>query len=193
MRPGIYVPLPVEPLWSGAFVLRTSLDPVSLVPPARRALQEMDSSLPIYEVTTMSDRLAESLWGRQASSWLFAVFSTLALLLAVGGIYGVISYGVSQRSYELSIRMALGAEGEQVLKLVVREGMVLVVVGAFIGLVAAYVAAKGLSAMFFGVGALDPLVYSGVTVILLAVALVANLVPARRASRTDPMQSLREG
>ena len=193
MRPGIYTPLAFEPLWSGAFILRTPLDPVGLVAPARRALQELDPSLPIYEVTTMAQRLDESLWGRRAASWLFAVFSTLALLLAVGGIYGVISYGVSQRSFELSIRMALGAEGGQVLKLVLRQGMLLVAAGAIIGLLGAYLAARGLSAMFYGIGAVDPLVYSGVTAVLLIVALVANLVPARRASRPDPMLSLRVG
>jgi predicted permease len=193
MRPGIYVPLPAEPLWSGALVLKTPLDPVTLVPPARRALQELDSSLPVYEATTMSERLDESLWGRQATSWLFSVFSTLALLLAVGGIYGVISYGVTQRSFELSIRMALGAQGGQVQNMVLRQGMILVAAGAFLGLVGAYLAARGLSAMFFGVGVADPLVYAGVTALLLGVALIANLIPARRASRTDPMQSLREG
>ena len=158
MRAGIYAPLADEVLGSGAFLVRTSLDPVSLVPPARRALQELDPSLPIYGITTMSDRLSESLWARQASSWLFAVFSSLALLLAVGGIYGVISYGVNQRAFELSIRMALGAESGQVLGLVMRQGMLLVGIGTVIGLAGALAAARGLSALFFGVGAMDPLV-----------------------------------
>jgi ABC-type antimicrobial peptide transport system permease subunit len=193
MRPGIYVPLAYEPLGSGAFVIRTLLEPVSLVPQARRALQELDASLPIYEVTTMSERVSDALWGRQASSWLFAVFSSLALLLAVGGIYGVISYGVNQRAFELSIRMALGAERGQVLNLVLRQGMILVGLGAAIGVAGAYAAARGLSAMFFGVDALDPLVYSAVTLLLVGVAVVANLVPAHRASRTNPMRSLRDG
>jgi putative ABC transport system permease protein len=193
MRPGLYLPLSSQPLWSGAFVIRTPLDPVSLVPQARRALQELDPALPIYGVTTMSDRLSESLWGRRAASWLFGVFSTLALLLAVGGIYGVISYGVNQRTFELSIRMALGAERGEVLSLVLRQGMILVGIGTVIGLAGAYAVARGLSAMFFGVGALDLLVYSAVALLLTCVAVIANLVPARRASRTNPMQSLREG
>jgi predicted permease len=193
MRPGIYAPLAYEPLRSGAFVIRTPLDPVSLVPQARRALRELDAALPIYDVTTMSERVSESLWGRRAASWLFAVFSGLALLLAVGGIYGVISYGVNQRAFELSIRMALGAERGQVLSLVLRHGMILVGIGTAIGLAGAYAAARGLSAMFFGVGAMDPLVYCGVTFLLASVAAAANLIPARRASRTNPMQSLREG
>jgi len=193
MRPGIYVPLAYEPLGSGAFVIRTPLEPVSLVPQARMALQELDPSLPIYDVTTMSERVSDALWGRQASSWLFAVFSSLALLLAVGGIYGVISYGVNQRAFEVSIRMALGAERGQVLNLVLRQGMVLVGIGTVIGLAGAYAAARGLSAMFFGVDALDPLVYSAVTLLLVGVAVVANLVPAHRASRTNPMRSLRDG
>jgi predicted permease len=193
MRPGIYAPLAYEPLRSGAFVIRTPLDPVSLVPQARRALRELDATLPVYDVTTMSERVSESLWGRRAASWLFAVFSGLALLLAVGGIYGVISYGVNQRAFELSIRMALGAERGQVLSLVLRHGMILVGIGTAIGLAGAYAAARGLSAMFFGVGAMDPLVYCGVTFLLASVAAAANLIPARRASRTNPMQSLREG
>jgi putative ABC transport system permease protein len=193
MRAGIYVPLASEPLGSGAFVIRTPLDPVSLVPQARRALQEMDPTLPIYGVTTMSERVSESLWARSASSWLFAVFSSLALLLAVGGIYGVISYGVNQRSFEISIRMALGAEGGEVLGLVMRQGMILVGIGAAIGLAGSYAAARGLSALFFGVSPMDPLVYTVVTLLMLGVAVVANLVPARRASKTEPMQALREG
>jgi putative ABC transport system permease protein len=193
MRPGVYIPLAQNPIDSPIFVVRTSLDPTGLVAPSRGALQELDPNLPIYDVQTMSDRMAESQWVRQASSWLFAVFSGLALILAVGGIYGVISYGVNQRTFELSIRMALGAEGGQVLGLVMRQGMVLVGIGSVIGLVGAYAAAQGLSALFFGVSALDPIVYGGVTVLLVGVAVVANLFPARRASKTDPMQSLREG
>jgi predicted permease len=193
MRPGVYIPLAQYPIDSPIFVVRTSLDPTSLVAPARRALQELNPNLPIYEVQTMSDRISASQWVRRASSWLFAVFSGLALMLAVGGIYGVISYGVSQRRFELSIRRALGAEGGQVLGLVMRQGMVLVGIGTVIGLVGAYAAARGLSALFFGVGALDPIVYGGVTVLLVGVALVANLFPAHRASKTDPMQSLRDG
>jgi predicted permease len=193
MRPGIYVPLAQYVIDGPIFAVRTSLDPTSLVAPARRTLQELDPNLPIYDVRTMSDRVAESQWARQASSWLFAVFSGLALILAVGGIYGVISYGVNQRTFELSIRMALGAESGQVLGLVMRQGMLLVGIGAVIGLVGAYAAARGLSALFFGVSALDPLVYGGVTLLLVGVAVLANLLPARRASKTEPMQSLREG
>ena len=193
MRPGVYVPLAQYVIDGPIFVVRTSLDPTSLVAPARRTLQELDPNLPIYDVRTMSDRMAESQWVRQASSWLFAVFSGLALLLAVGGIYGVISYGVNQRAFELSIRMALGAEGGQVLGLVMRQGMLLVGIGTVIGLAGAYAAARGLSALFFGVGALDPIVYGGVTILLVGIAVVANLLPARRASKTNPMQSLREG
>jgi predicted permease len=193
MRAGVYLPLAHEPLGSGAFIIRTSLEPVSLVPQARQALQEMDASLPIYEVTTMTERVADALWARRASSWLFAVFSSLALILAVGGIYGVISYGVNQRAFEMSIRMALGAESKEVLTLILRQGMILVGVGTVLGLAGAYAAALGLSTMFFGVGALDPLVYGSVTALLLLVAVLANLVPALRASRTNPMHSLRDG
>lgn len=193
MRPGVYIPLAQYPMDSPIFVVRTSLDPTSLVAPARRALQELDPNLPIYDVQTMSDRMAASQWVRRAASWLLAVFSGLALMLAVGGIYGVISYGVNQRRFELSIRMALGAEGGQVLGLVMRQGMVLVGIGTVIGLVGAYAAARGLSALFFGVAALDPVVYGGVTALLVGVAVVANLVPAHRASKTEPVQSLREG
>jgi predicted permease len=185
MRPGVYLPLAHEPLGSGAFIIRSPL--------ARQTLQEMDASLPIYEVTTMTERVADALWPRRASSWLFSVFSSLALILAVGGIYGVISYGVNQRAFEVSIRMALGAESKEVLTLILRQGMILVGVGTVLGLAGAYAAALGLSAMFFGVKALDPLVYGSVTALLLLVAVLANLVPALRASRTNPMHSLRDG
>ncbi len=195
MRPGIYVPLAQQrwPYRSMVMILRTSMDPLSLVAPARRVVQEMDPDLPVFDVTTLADQVAESQWTRRASSWLFSVFSALALALAIGGIYGVISYQVSQRNHEMSIRLALGAQCGQVTSQVLRQGMVLVATGLALGLVAAYAVARGISGMMFGVGAADPLVYLGVTILLLLVALVANFLPARRAGRVDPMQSLRGG
>ena len=117
----------------------------------------------------------------------------MALLLAVGGIYGVLSYTVTQKSLEIGIRMALGAQDRQVLGQVIRQGMGLVGLGAVLGLAGAYGMARAISSIFYGVGAGTPAIYGGVAVILLAVGVLANLLPARKAARVSPMGALRAG
>ena len=129
--------------------------------------------------------------GPPSPTWLAAIFSAVALIMAVGGIYGVISYGVSQRTHEISIRMALGAQGGQVLRLVMRQGSMLVLLGVVLGLGGAYAAAHAISPVLFGVDPGDLRVYAVVTLVLGAVTLLANFLPARRAARLDPMSGLR--
>ena len=124
-------------------------------------------------------------------SWLIGAFSTVALLLAMAGLYGVISYTVGQRTREISLRMALGAEGRDVRRLILRQGMVLVVIGVAVGLAVSLAAAKVVSGILVGVSAKDPMVYVGVTALLIAVAAVANYVPAFRVARMDPAEALR--
>ena len=191
MRPGVYLPLNALAVSSLQVAVRTPGDPTGLVPPIRQALQEQDSRIALFQAGTMAERMEESLWSRRASSWLIGVFSAVALLLAVAGIYGVISYGVSQRVREIGIRKALGARRGRVLGEIFRQGMLIVGLGVLAGLVGAYAVAGLISDTLVGVSPTDPKVYAGVTALLLVVAGLANLLPARRAARLDPMGVLR--
>ena len=191
MRPGVYQPLRQVPL-DGFFVaLRTSPSAPSPLAEARAVTAELDPELPIYADRTMKTVLERSLWARRATSWLIAAFSGVALLLAVAGLYGVISYAVSQRTREIGLRMALGARAEQVHRQVVREGLLVVAVGAIVGLLAALAMGGVVSGLLVQVSPTEPVVYVAVTLLLVAVASAANYLPARRAAATDPMGALR--
>ena len=191
MRPSIFQPHPQIPYRSMSIVLRSSGDPRGLVEPARQILQRTDANLPMFDVRTMTERLERSLWARRAYSWLFGIFALVALILAAAGIYGVISYAVTQRTREIGIRMALGATPGEVLSGVLRTGMVLVAIGAALGLTATLLAARLLETLLFGVSPRDPLIYSAVILGVACVGLLANFVPARRAAAVDPMRALR--
>jgi predicted permease len=191
MRPGVYQPLAQVPLQSFHVALRTAAEAPSPMGDARALTAELDPELPIYSDRTMSDVLAASMWARRATSWLIAAFSAVALFLAVAGLYGVVSYAVSQRTREISVRMAMGARAEQVRGQVVREGMAVVATGALVGLVAALAMARLVSGLLVQVSPREPVVYAVVTLLLLAVAAVANYLPAKRAAATDPMTALR--
>jgi predicted permease len=193
MRQGIFQPLAQEALSGASIVIRTTLDPVSLVPQIRRLTGEADPDVAVLTPRTMREILDESLWGRKIVAWLFGGFATMALILAVGGIYGVLSYTVSQRRLEIGIRMALGAENRQVLGEVLRQGMLLVGSGTLIGLVGAYGMARAISSIFFGVGTGSLALYGIVILILLSVGVVANLLPARKAASVSPVGALRSG
>lgn len=192
MRPGIYMPLPQNPLRQATLALYTRGAALELTGAVRRVVADMDAELPIYQVSTMQDRLRSSLALRETYSWLLTAFACLAVLLALGGIYGVASYAVTQRTREIGIRIALGARTGQVLGAVLRGGMVIVTCGVLLGLLGALAGARALSSLLFGVDAGDPMVYGGVALLLVATALVANFLPARRASRIEPMTSLRD-
>ncbi len=191
MRPGVY--MPVRQLVDNRMnvVVRTAGDPEEVVAPVRRALWEQDAELALFNVATMDRRLRDTLWTRRASAWLVGAFSAVALILAVAGLYGLVSYTVSQRVQEIGIRIALGAEQRRVLGRVLVEGMTIVAAGVVLGLAVAVALAGVVGDTLVGVSATDPLVYGGVTALLLSVAALANLVPARRAARLDPMGVLR--
>ncbi len=191
MRPGVYQPLVQSPRSGFAVALRTRGETGTIVSAVRAMTARVDVELPVYNVQTMTEQLDAALWTRRATSWLIGAFSTVALLLSIAGIYGVISYSVGQRTQEISIRMAMGAQSQQVLRQIIRQGMSLVVVGVVLGLVLSWAGGGLVSGILVGVSATDPAVYIGVTALLLAVAALANYLPARRAAALDPMDALR--
>ena len=172
-------------------VLRSQGDPAALSPMVKSALRSIDPDLPMYSVRTMSERVEESLARRKFSMLLLGLFAGLALALATIGIYSVMAYLVSQGTREIGIRMALGATQREILKLVVFQGMTLAVAGGAIGLAAAFLLARLMSSLLFGVKASDPLTFGAISLLLTIVALLATYIPAKRAARVDPMLCLR--
>jgi putative ABC transport system permease protein len=187
----IYVPHAQDPGWNFmGVVVRTAGDPAAFAATVRREVQALDKDQPVYSVRTMDYVVANSLGARRVSMQLFAVFAGVALLLAAIGIYGVMAYSVTQRTQEIGIRMALGAQKSDVLGLVIRQGMTLTIIGVVVGLVGAFALTRLIASLLFGVGATDPLTFVAIPLLLLFVALVACYLPARRAARLDPTIAL---
>ncbi|HYP26606.1 MAG TPA: ABC transporter permease [Blastocatellia bacterium] len=174
-----------------ALMVRTSGDPMSFLPAVRNHIWSLDKEQPIYNVRTMEQLMAASIARPGFNTLLFSIFAGVALVLAAVGIYGVISYSVTQRTHEIGIRMALGARHGDVLKMVVRQGMVMAMIGVAIGLLAAIALARFISSLLFNVSATDPLTYVGIALLFAGIALLACYIPARRATRVDPMIALR--
>ena len=197
MRPGMYMSITaVDSAHSFerfGVVAKTSGDPASLFAALRATVRELDPELPMFGVTTMRAALEQSMASRRAIALWLAAFAAIALTLAIGGIYAVLSYVVGRRRHEIGIRMALGAQRAQVLGLVVRHGLRLVGVGLVLGVPSAYFASRVLGTLLVGVSARDPLTYVGVALVLLATGLVAAIVPARRAAGVAPAIALGEG
>jgi predicted permease len=194
MRQGVYWPFPGAVRAVGgatAIVVRTAVPPQSLVEPARQVLRDMDRSIPMADVSTMSAELDESLWVRKSATGLSGIFSLVALILAVGGIYGVVSYRVNQRTKEIGIQMALGARHTQVIGQVLKHGTLLIGIGVVLGLVGAYGAGAVIASVLVDADYRDPLVYGIVVAILAAATLAANLLPAKRAASVQPAEVLR--
>lgn len=171
--------------------VRASGDLLTLAGPVRRAIHEVDADLPISEVRTMEQILGESARTRRWTMALLAAFAGLALVLALVGIYGVMSWSVAQRTREIGIRMALGAQSEQVMGMVFREAMKLAAAGLVIGILGAFALRRVLASQVFAVSASDPMIYTGAALLMLAAAMLACYVPACRASRSDPLTALR--
>ena len=173
--------------------IRTAGDPVSLINPLRGVIKAMDPTLPLFDVRNMMDHVQKgrALLGVRVGAWFAAVFGALALLLASVGLYGLISYSVEQRTREIGIRVALGARTSTVLGLVLRQGMVIAVVGVVVGLGLTMVVTQFLRSILYGVAPRDPVILVTVAVTLGGVAALASLVPARRATRVDPLTALR--
>jgi putative ABC transport system permease protein len=194
-KPRIQLYLPYAQLGgipSMSVAVRTTGDPLLMARPVRDAIHDVDKDMPLSNVQSMDQMLESSLGQRRLSMILLGAFSAIALLLASIGIYGVLAYSVTQRSRELGIRMALGAARGRVLRLVIGQGMVLAVIGIAIGLVGAFALTRLLGAQLYSIKATDPATYAGVAFVLAAIAFVATLVPALRATRVDPVVALRE-
>ncbi|MFL6207321.1 MAG: ABC transporter permease [Pyrinomonadaceae bacterium] len=190
-RAMVYWPQP-ELVRSGMMiVLRTATDPLSLAPAAQREIQALDKDQPVADVRTAESWLAESVARTRFGTLLLNVFAAVALLLAAVGIYGVMAYSVTQRTHEIGIRMALGARPFDVFKLVVGQGLMLTLSGVALGLGAAFMLTRLLTNLLYEVSATDPTVFLGLAVLLALVAFVASYVPARKATRVDPMVALR--
>ncbi len=188
----VYWPMNAGTKWFMFFLVRTSTDPMSVLPTVRSAIRELDSSLPLSNVTTIDESMADSLQAPRYLMIIAGAFAVVALLLSVIGIYGVMSHHIQQHTKDIGIRIALGGGTRRVLGEVVWGGLRLAVVGVFIGMVGALYLTRFLSSLLFGVGTTDPLTYSSVAAVMLGIALVACVLPALRAARVDPVSSLRQ-
>jgi putative ABC transport system permease protein len=178
--------------WEGmSLVVRSSVDPAGLSASVRQIVAEVDKSVPVSNVQTMDHIVSQSITQPRFNLFLLGLFSSLAMLLSAAGIYGVTSYTVTQRTHELGIRLALGAQVSDVLKMILGQGMAVILVGLVIGLVGAFALMRLLRSLLFGVGENDPITFVAITGVLLLVALVACYIPARRATKVDPLVALR--
>jgi putative ABC transport system permease protein len=194
--PDVYFPLLQFPLREGginnlSLAVRTEADPTSLTAAIRGELQKLDPNLPVYGITTMAQQVARRTTQSRFSAWLLGVFGALALVLSAVGIYSVMAYAVQQRTHEVGIRLALGARVGDVLRMVVWRGMCLALIGVALGLAAALALTRVMKNLLFNVSATDPATFAGVALLLVGVALVASYIPARHATKIDPLLALR--
>ena len=190
--PHIYFPLYQNPTYGSVVYLRTGGDPASLGDAVRREVHEVDPTIPVFAVRTMDEVVSKYLEQRRFALELLAIFAGVALLLACIGIYGVMAYTFSQRTNEIGIRMAMGAQRIDILKIAASEGAVVVAFGIVSGILGAALFTRFLQSMLFEVKSSDPATYLGISALLAAVTLLACLVPARRATRVDPLIALRQ-
>ena len=190
-QPLAYLPMTQDYSPAVTMQVRTSGRPEAVIPTALRQVQSLDANLALTNVNTIGELIDQGLWAPRMGAALLTIFGGLALVLAVIGVYGVLSYSVQQQTREIGIRMAMGAQSGRVLGLVVTQGMRLAVAGLFAGLVIAFAAMRLLSSLLFGVSPHDPVVFGGVSLILATVAILACYFPARRAARVNPLVALR--
>ncbi|HEX6283642.1 MAG TPA: ABC transporter permease, partial [Pyrinomonadaceae bacterium] len=190
-RPFIWTPMAQDYSSSGILTVRTDGSPEPLLAAVRKEVQALDPNLPLFDVKTLTEHMRFALFPARVAASVLGVFGLVALLLSAIGIYGITSYTVAQRTHEIGIRLALGAQLSDVLSLVLRHGLKLTIIGAAIGLFGAYLATRAITSVLYGVSATDPLTFGVVSVLLIGVALLACYVPSRRATKVDPLIALR--
>lgn len=192
MRPHIYWPQAQRPSAGMTIVIKSSSDPATVISAVRNEIWSIDRNQPVGDVKVMEQYVSDSLSRRRLNMTLLGIFAALALLLATVGIYGVMSYTVTQRTREIGIRIALGANSSDVIRLVTGQGMIPAVMGIVLGIAASMGLTRSISSLLYGVSANDPLIFTGVAILLTLIALLASYIPARRATRVDPMIALRQ-
>jgi putative ABC transport system permease protein len=190
-KPEVYWAYPQYPVQSLTFVLRTTVEPISLADVTRKEIWAADKDLPISNLQTMENLISTSIAQQRFYLWLMGGFAAVALLLAAVGIYGVTSYAVAQRSHEIGIRMALGAQSADVFKLVIGQGAKPALIGLTLGLIVGAALTRLMKSLLYGVSETDALTLTLVALLLAAIALLACYLPARRATKVDPMVALR--
>ncbi|HEY6401984.1 MAG TPA: FtsX-like permease family protein, partial [Blastocatellia bacterium] len=191
-EPEVYLHIPQVPaLGSMTLMLRSQSDPMSLAAAARQEITKLDPNLPIYDIKPFDEYISDSVAQPRFNSALLAVFAGVALLLTAVGLYGVIAYSVTQRTQEIGIRMALGARPSDALRLIIGRGMALALIGVALGLGGALAAARLIRGLLFDIGPTDPLTFALVAALITLIALLACYIPARRATKVDPMVALR--
>ena len=191
LRPSIYVPETQVARRDMALLVRAAGEPAALTTAVRQEVTALDKDQPVFNVRTMPQVFIEGMAPQRMSAFMFAGFALVALLLAAVGIYAVVAYSVAQRTHEIGIRMALGAQAGDIMKMVVRQGMTLTAVGVALGLVAAFAMTRAMASILYGVSASDPATFGGVAAMAALIAFVACYIPARRATKVDPMIALR--
>ena len=187
----VWTPLTQDYNTNGTLVVRTKGDPQILIGAIRSQVQSIDPTLPLFDVKTMSEHMKLALFPAKVAAMVLGVFGLVALMLAAIGVYGITSYAVAQRTHEIGIRLALGAQLGDVLRLVLSHGLKLTIIGAALGLFGAYLAMRAITSVLYGVSATDPLTFASVSLLLVGVALIACYVPARRATKVEPLIALR--
>jgi len=190
-EPELYFATLQDPFANMSIVVRSTVEPESIAGTVRQVVTEVDRTVPVSNVETMEHIVSSSVTQPRFNLFLLAFFGVIALLLSAAGIYGVTAYTVTQRTYELGIRLALGAQVGDVLRMILRQGMAVIAVGVVLGLGSAFGLLRLMKSLLFGVSETDPLTYVGITLVLVVVALIACYIPARRATKVDPLEALR--
>ena len=190
-RSFVWTPMTQDYQSSGILVVRGKGNPEGLIGPVRSQVQSLDPNLPLYDVKTFTEHMKFALFPAKVAATVLGVFGLVALMLAAIGVYGITSYAVAQRTHEIGVRLALGAQLSDVLRLVLGHGLKLTIIGAVLGLFGAFLATRAITSVLYGVSATDPLTFGFVSLLLIGVALVACYVPARRATKVEPLTALR--
>jgi putative ABC transport system permease protein len=191
MQPSAYASYAYQPSRNTGLTIRTRGNPLQVVSAAREAIRASDANLPVFDVYTMEQVRQQGFWEHRFFGGMFSVFGGIALFLAAIGLYGVLSYSVSQRIREIGVRVALGAQNGHVMRLVLRQGMLLALIGIGFGLLFSFGATRVVASILYDTSPTDPLSFAGISAMLAGIAALACYLPARRALEVDPLEALR--